>query len=1462
MALKTIPNLPYLLKCCLLLALCLGIMTPPEGNAENIGADATATPNAKAVLNDGTIRLTYKAGLSGTVSGAINQRLLPGEDGQPVWANPDAGYVLSAWSDGVTENPRTDLNVQDTIDVTAEFEMDLGTKPVTRLSFLDEFSVYKSLQIEATGEQSWLAVWDNNRDVYYALSDDNGIHWTTPVSLSSEIPSGNNEKPILSASGKGSFIVNWYNYYEGNFFSRSTDGGQTWSNPQSSILGYLCAIESAGKGDWLALHRNSSWSWDDELSLARSDDDGSTWTAINFIDLDLVDYASREFVNHDLSTDGQGNWVAVWVSNNVFSENSHDRNSVLVSYSNDDGLTWSTPELISVVIMSESDYADQYPEHYRPKVENDGKGNWVIAWEATDYWWAGKDLDIYVSHSSDTGHHWSTPQPLYFDHTYEAYADAEMRLVTDHYGNWSIIWVRAKNEYYSQNKYKQDNVFIARSFDQGIHWSIPEPLLAWDEYVFDADDYISYNPYKNGTTLAQDGSGNWGLAFLGHLVQDEGNDYYYFFQSLEMPIFSLNYQASDGGAIVGTVVQRVSRGASSESIEALPDAGYRFQQWSDGRIDNPRVDDDVSTDLLVTALFAPGDYAVLYTSNGHGSFDGPTTQTVTHGHAGQAVSAIPDPGYRFTQWSDGLFDNPRNETTVTQDLNLEALFEYKLVATEPTPFIPESLNSYYYDICSDHHGNWVYFETNPWQPNQSLLYYSTDDGNTWSDAFEIADVGKYPQDPAIATDGNGNWVVTWSSYDENDYFRTIRAAYSHDNGQHWSEAVQLNVYTDEDYYAGSEYYPTVQAGSAGNWIIAWESNALINEDYSLGIDLDILMVTSSDEGETWSAPKPLNNNAENDNDELTSSPRTIDEQVDIASDGKGNMVAIWVSGIETSNIYQGSRDIVVACSNDNGKSWSDPAELDTFGTQVRFGWDYAMPAIVTDGKGQWVAMWSGVRGQSGTTGFDADIFAAYSTDNGSTWSPSAPLSIDPVLDAKEHWFWDLATDGNGNWFATWYVEGSTVNDYGLNSDVYVSRSTDGGRSWSYEQAPAIYLSEQGYNNHIPCIQPGLDGKWILSWILTYYDPYERNLVQSTIQLPTFTLQYAAGEHGTIQGEALQTVSLDGDGHAVTAVPETAYAFVQWSDGSTENPRTDLDVTEDLSVTAIFEEHYLNVNFYTDGTPGVGLEGELMQVVRYGEATSPVTPILPEGVGLLYWTIGEKEFYSWKDTVTVESVTQDATYVALFTTEAPSKVLETVALQSVTTHTITVAWEDLVSNAGAIAVAAGAGSEAPDAFLAMLPPTASDWTYDALAPNQPYSMQFALYNGLGYGERSPLLTVWTLAQTPLAPYVTNPTADSLEIMLDGLDGNPAGTEYAIYLATAGVYVQPDGSLAREAAWQTLDDWGSVICTGLVHDSPYTFGVLARNGAGIVTIMSPYTHAFTNAVGYEAPNRAGASWMLLE
>ena len=86
----------------------------------------------------------------------------------------------------------------------------------------------------------------------------------------------------------------------------------------------------------------------------------------------------------------------------------------------------------------------------------------------------------------------------------------------------------------------------------------------------------------------------------------------------------------------------------------------------------------------------------------------------------------------------------------------------------------------------------------------------------------------------------------------------------------------------------------------------------------------------------------------------------------------------------------------------------------------------------------------------------------------------------------------------------------------------------------------------------------------------------------TVPAPTNTLIYTAGANGTISGTSTQTVLYGASGTAVTAVPNTGFYFLNWSDGSTNNPRTDTIVTSNISVTATFVQEGAVLGFYQIG----------------------------------------------------------------------------------------------------------------------------------------------------------------------------------------------------------------------------------------------------------------------------------------
>ena len=95
------------------------------------------------------------------------------------------------------------------------------------------------------------------------------------------------------------------------------------------------------------------------------------------------------------------------------------------------------------------------------------------------------------------------------------------------------------------------------------------------------------------------------------------------------------------------------------------------------------------------------------------------------------------------------------------------------------------------------------------------------------------------------------------------------------------------------------------------------------------------------------------------------------------------------------------------------------------------------------------------------------------------------------------------------------------------------------------------------------------------------------------------------------------MSYSTSGTAVTAVPTTGYHFVQWSDNSSANPRTDSNVTASVSVTAQFAIDTFTLT-YTAGSNG-SITGTTPQTVNYGSAGTAVTAVPAANYHFVKWS---------------------------------------------------------------------------------------------------------------------------------------------------------------------------------------------------------------------------------------------------
>jgi hypothetical protein len=215
---------------------------------------------------------------------------------------------------------------------------------------------------------------------------------------------------------------------------------------------------------------------------------------------------------------------------------------------------------------------------------------------------------------------------------------------------------------------------------------------------------------------------------------------------------------------------------------------------------------------------------------------------------------------------------------------------------------------------------------------------------------------------------------------------------------------------------------------------------------------------------TQPPPKHLNSNAENDS--------AGDIRPSLATDAAGQWVAVWQTGLSNINI-------AVATSADGGITWSEPRFLNSNATTEPDHIRDESPVVATDEQGTWIVAW--VSWGDFGIGPDLDIWFSRSDDNGLTWSSQEILNVTGKADGyydTDHRI-QLIHDGVA-WIAVWessYPLGDPSND----GDVFISRSTDNGVSWSYpDHVNANAANQQEFDGY-PEIAADGDVLLLASW---------------------------------------------------------------------------------------------------------------------------------------------------------------------------------------------------------------------------------------------------------------------------------------------------------------------------------------------------------------------------------------------
>ena len=183
----------------------------------------------------------------------------------------------------------------------------------------------------------------------------------------------------------------------------------------------------------------------------------------------------------------------------------------------------------------------------------------------------------------------------------------------------------------------------------------------------------------------------------------------------------------------GGIVE-VTGSSPNFTLTARPSYGWTFKQWSDGSTTNPRAvtatgaGTDTYTATFTNDSCALFESAVKNPSYSDKAYGGVVNVAVGSCYCERILTAVPDPGYAFTRWSDGNTSNPR---TVTISSAAQRVYSYRAEFNHP-------LNSYASTVTSGDGGTVTAVITNDCEnewtltavPASGWAFTQWNDGNT------------------------------------------------------------------------------------------------------------------------------------------------------------------------------------------------------------------------------------------------------------------------------------------------------------------------------------------------------------------------------------------------------------------------------------------------------------------------------------------------------------------------------------------------------------------------------------------------------------------------------------------------------------------------------------------------------------------------------------------------------------
>ncbi|MFA5646792.1 MAG: InlB B-repeat-containing protein [Bacteroidales bacterium] len=1126
--------------------------------------------SAKALFKLKTYTLTYSAGTNGTLTGEAVQVVEHGANGTAVKAIANAGYSFVQWSDGVKNNPRTDVNVMMDRSVTAEYTK-VYTLPYTQTfdgTALPED--WMSVDNAATGQ-----IWEFKAQA----------GGTSKASLAGSSPNaaiidsdaygsgGKQNADLISPSfdlTTYSTVNLKFNHYYRHFstgsasIAYSINGGawveiQKWTASTANSVLFDQQIEAVVGQNNVRFKWNFIGSW------------GYYWL-VDDIEITGASAAGQYSVTYKAGENGTLQGVADGIITQVVTAGETGPKVTAVPdagyafYQWSDGVTDNprTDVVIAPIDVTAVFGKDCVPITSLPYLEDFNASTIVPdCWEVPGstsggFEWEFGTMEFFGSPFS-LG---TTGNNAYFNSgvtNFGTEESADLISPTFNFSGYANVYLSFKHFFYS---YGSNASTVSYSINGGTTW------VAIQSWSADTDDVEFFNQQiaavagQSNVKFKWNNTATWDF---GWIIDD--------IEVKAVPSFMLTYSSNDWnfGYIDGLRYQSVDENGSAQEVTAVPYDGYRFVKWDDENASATRTDVNVTANATYTAIFEAITYTLTYTAGEGGTLLGEATQTVEHGTDGAVIEAVANAGYTFVQWSDGSTTNPRTDANVTADVTVAAEF---------------AINTY------------------------TLSYTADVNGSITGDASQTVNHG---------TDGSAVTAVA------NDGYHFVQ----------WSDGVTANPRTETsvtaDLSVTAEFaintYTLTYTADAAQGSITGDATQTVNH----GTDGSAVTAVANDGYHfvKWS-------------DGVTANPRTdanVTADITVAAEFAQDAAPVTftltytagANGTLTGEVIQtveegadGTAVTAVANAGYHFVQWSD-------GVTIAERTDTEVTADIT------------VAAEFAKDSAPVTYTLTYAVGANGTLTGEAIQTVEEGADGTAV----TAVANAGYHFVQW-SDGLTANprtDENVTGDITVAAEfAEDAVSVTYTLTYTAGTNGTLTGEAIQTVEEGADGTAVAAVANAGYhfvkwsddktaNPRTDANVTADITVVaefaedagsvTYTLTYTAGTNGTLTGEVTQTVEEGANGTAVTAVPAAGYHFVKWSDGLTANPRTDIGVTGDVTVEAEFAEDAVPVTYtltYTAGANGT-LTGEVTQTVEEGANGTAVTAVANAGYHFVKWSDG-------------------------------------------------------------------------------------------------------------------------------------------------------------------------------------------------------------------------------------------------